>query len=394
MLLSSLRARLRIGGAILFLTCIAFVPSVAHADTIPTDIVPDEFFRGVIITDPITRTVEEFGQSLRVQEMDVRFTSGSDEGRVEWLSFQIPVSVGERAVLKKGDRLIVGKSTVSAVPAYYISDVYRLHTLGLIFGVFIFIVILLTKFAGIRALLGLLASYVVIVQFMVPHLLAGNSALFIGLFGTVGIACFSLYLAHGFRPRTTIAFIGCVITIAICFGVAHVVIGSLRLFGLGSEEAFFLQYAGIESLNLQGILLAGIVIGVMGILDDITTAQAAAVEEIGRANPALSFWDLYHRGSSVGREHVISLVNTLVLAYTGTGLPLLMVFHVYERPAWITFNSELIMEEVARMLVGSICLVLAVPITTALAARFYSGAYGKSLLEKHHADSAGGVHYH
>jgi uncharacterized membrane protein len=141
---------------------------------------------------------------------------------------------------------------------------------------------------------------------------------------------------------------------------------------MGSEEAFYLQFAPGASINLRGLLLGGIIIGVMGILDDITTAQTAVVEQIYHANPTLSARELYQRGSIVGREHILSLVNTLVLAYTGASLPLILLFKIYERPAWVTLNSEIIMEEIIRMLVGSITLIIAVPITTFIAAEYYS----------------------
>jgi uncharacterized membrane protein len=123
---------------------------------------------------------------------------------------------------------------------------------------------------------------------------------------------------------------------------------------------------------LRGILLAGIIIGTLGVLDDITTAQAAVVEELHLANPSFDAKGLFKRGSSVGREHIISLVNTLVLAYTGASLPLLLLFQVYERPTWLILNSEIIMEEIVRMLIGSIALALAVPLTTYLASWYYA----------------------
>ena len=118
--------------------------------------------------------------------------------------------------------------------------------------------------------------------------------------------------------------------------------------------------------------MGAIIIGVLGILDDVTTTQAATVEEIAKANPAVSFATLYRRGASVGREHITSLVNTLVLAYTGASFPLLLLFTIYERPAWVTLNSELVMEEVMRTLIGSITLIFAVPLTTALAALVFT----------------------
>ncbi|HYC80108.1 MAG TPA: YibE/F family protein, partial [Candidatus Binatia bacterium] len=127
-------------------------------------------------------------------------------------------------------------------------------------------------------------------------------------------------------------------------------------------------------LNLRGLLLGGIILGVLGVLDDITTAQSAAVYEIRRANPALPFKELYSRGLSIGREHISSLVNTLFLAYAGASLPLFLFFTAgdHPQPFWVTLNSEFIAEELIRTLVGSVALMLAVPITTFLAAYYFS----------------------
>ena len=127
-----------------------------------------------------------------------------------------------------------------------------------------------------------------------------------------------------------------------------------------------------NNINLRGLLLGGIIIGVLGILDDITTAQAAATEEIFKANRRLGFSELYSRAFSVGREHITSLVNTLVLAYAGASLPLFLLFTLHIQPWWVTLNSETIAEEIVRTLVGSMTLTLAVPITTGLAAYYYT----------------------
>jgi len=142
-----------------------------------------------------------------------------------------------------------------------------------------------------------------------------------------------------------------------------------RLFGMGTEEAFYVQMGLLENIDLKGLLLGGIIIGALGVLDDVTTGQAAAVDEIHKANPTLPFIELYRRGLSVGREHITSLVNTLALAYIGAGLPLLLLFTTNTvQPLWVAMNAESIVEEIIRTLVGSTTLIFAVPITTALMA--------------------------
>lgn len=213
------------------------------------------------------------------------------------------------------------------------------------------------------------------------------------MIGALVIALFSIYLAHGLNRRTTIALISTLLTLGIASGLAILFVKAGKLFGLGSEEAFYIQQLGsLADLNLQGLLLGGIILGALGVLDDITTAQTAAVYEIKRANSALTVRELYNRGISVGREHISSLVNTLFLAYAGASLPLFLFFTVggSTQPLWVTLNSEFIAEEVVRTLVGSIALMLAVPITTFLAANYF----GNRPVEQNSSQETEHVHTH
>ncbi len=351
------------------------VPDTVDFET-PT-IQQDEFYRASVIGEPTEEMITEFGQTTLIQSVPVKIENGPDKGTELELEFSIPAGSPGSARLTTSDRVVVGKSAFNEDVTYYISDVYRLNSLWLLFGLFLILVILFTRWAGVRALIGLLISFAVIIWFIVPRIIDGQNTLIIGLVGTLFIATASIFIAHGFRSRTTIAFISTLITIFVALLLAMFVTDLMHLFGLGSEEAFYLQAAPEKIFNLRGILLAGIIIGTLGVLDDITTAQAAVVEELHKANPAFSVRELFLRGSSVGREHIISLVNTLILAYTGTSLPLLLLFEVYERPTWLVLNSEIVIEEVVRMLVGSIALVLAVPLTTGLAAWYYGREHDK-----------------
>ena len=176
------------------------------------------------------------------------------------------------------------------------------------------------------------------------------------------------------------------ITLTLSIGIALLTVSWAKLFGLGSEEAFYVQVGTFANLNLRGLLLGGIIIGILGVLDDITTAQAAAIEEIHRANPKLNFFELAKRGLSVAGEHIVSLVNTLALAYIGASFPLLLLFSQAYVPIWVALNSERVIEEIVRTLIGSSALVFAVPITTYLAAWFFSnyGSKNSNVLTYHH----------
>jgi uncharacterized membrane protein len=194
-----------------------------------------------------------------------------------------------------------------------------------------------------------------------------KNPLIVSIVASCMIVLVSIYLAHGFNRRTTVAVVSTLVTVMVAIGAAQLFVHWVGLSGGGSQESYHLLASQVGFINLKGLLLGGIIIGALGILDDITTGQAAAVQEIWRANSTLSRRDLFGRGLRVGKEHIISLVNTLALAYIGASLPAILLFAVYERPWWVIANTESIAEEIIRTIVGSAALVVAVPITTLLA---------------------------
>jgi uncharacterized membrane protein len=177
----------------------------------------------------------------------------------------------------------------------------------------------------------------------------------------------ALYLAHGLNAATTVAVLGTLASLLLTALLSVIFVGVSSFTGSGSEEAVFLQISQ-QQVNLEGLLLASIIIGTLGVLDDVTVTQASAVWELHRANPAYGIKKLYQAGIRIGRDHIASTVNTLVLAYAGASLPLLVLFTVANRSFTDVVTSELMAEEVVRTLVGSIGLVASVPLTTGLAA--------------------------
>lgn len=365
---------------IFLLTIVPQTGSAMSEDAMAPQPIQDTFLRGTVVDILAEDVREEFGQTLTAQLLEVQVAG---EDAVREIPYETSAAYQGRQ-LEIGDRVIIGKSTIAGQETYYISDVYRLH--GLIW-VAIALLVLTIAFVGKRgwfAIAGLVVSYLVIVYYLVPQVLSGAPPLTTAFIAALGIATVSLFLAHGIYLRTTVAFLSTLMTIGLSLALSHIVVASTRLSGLGTEEAFYLQYVGDGGpIDLRGLLLGGILIGTLGVLDDITTAQAAAVEEIHRANHRLGFKELYQRGISVGREHIISLVNTLVLAYTGAALPLILLFTVYPQPIWVTLNNEIIVEELVRMLIGSIALVLSVPFTTLLAAYLFSDK-GAWIVKKFH----------
>ena len=333
-------------------------------------VIQDEFYNGKVVSVSKEETRDEFGMQLLSQSLLVEITGGPEKGQRFSINYEINANEADARRLEKGDRIILGKGGTPD-GKYYISDVYRLNVLWIILAFFFVVTVIFARWYGVRAFIGLAISFAIIIGFIVPFIIDGKNPLFISLVGTIAIACTAIFVAHGVKKRTVIAFLSTLLTIGLALCLAILFVKTMRLFGIGTEDAFYLQFAPIAQINLRGLLLGGILIGCLGVLDDVTTAQAAAVEEIYRANKKLGFGELYKRGMSVGREHIISVVNTLVLAYTGASLPLLLLFKIYERPVWVTLNSEIIIEELVRMIVGSIALVFAVPITTLFAAYYF-----------------------
>lgn len=290
----------------------------------------------------------------------------------------------ENAVVdgEPGQRLVAAGETVTierlvredGSTMYLIRDAYRLPALLWLCIGFLALTVIFGRLTGITSTLGLALSIAVLAGGVMPLIAAGHDPLLVSLGGAVIIACTSLLLAHGFRRRTYIALLSTLLTLGASTLLALLAVWLSALSGLGSEETVFLQTGTLAGVDLRGLLLGGIIIGCLGVLDDITTAQTAAVDEISRANPSLGERELMRAGMSVGREHIASLTNTIALAYAGASFPLLLLLSAESRyPLWSTLNSEFFAEEIVRTLVGSATLVLAVPLSTWLAVRFLRG---------------------
>lgn len=217
------------------------------------------------------------------------------------------------------------------------------------------------------SLIGMGISFFIIFLFVLPKLLAGADPIQVAIVASLFITPLTFYFSHGLNKKTTIAVIGTIIALIITGILANTFIEAAKLTGFASEEASFLQVAKQGAINMKGILLAGIIIGMLGVLDDITISQSAIVFQLKEANQKLKFDDLYKRAMNIGQDHISSMVNTLILVYTGAALPLLLLFINNPHPFSEIINYELIADEIIRTLVGSIGLILSVPITTFIA---------------------------
>jgi uncharacterized membrane protein len=308
------------------------------------------------------------------QNIVVQFLSGDMKGQTTTVLSQAVSSSTKNnyLLIAPGETVLLARDDLEGyvTAPYYITDRYRLPILLFAILLFVTVAVLFGRARGFTSIMGLAMSIGILVGFVVPQILAGHDPLTVCLMGAAAIAIVSLYFAHGFNKRTTIALCGTLITLAVSAGLAVFFVVAAKLVGLATDASFYVELGTNISLNLRGLLLGGIIIGALGVLDDVTIGQAATVYELKDASPGLEAKELYRRGMSVGREHIASLINTLFLAYAGIALPLLLYLAAFQSqiPLWLTINGEPIAEEIVRTMVGSIGIVLAVPITTLLAA--------------------------
>ena len=305
------------------------------------------------------------GMTLTCRDVTARLDNGPEKGQTASLD----ITEGpDQPTLRTGDKVVLGRAAdPGAEVAYYFSDYQRrtpLLLLGLLFAV---AVVALARWRGALALMGLGVSLLVLVRFVLPAILAGESALAVALVGSSAIAIVIIYLAHGVSARTTTAVLGTLMSLGLTAVLAVTFVELTQLTGLSSEEGTYLRGLLGGQVNLRGLLLGGIVIGALGVLNDVTITQASAVWEIYLANPATGARALYQSAMRVGRDHIASTVDTLVLAYAGAALPLFVVFTVAGRRLGDVVTGEVVAAEVVQTLIGSLGLVAAVPVTTALA---------------------------
>jgi len=256
---------------------------------------------------------------------------------------------------------------------YYVADWVRHPALIWLLGLFVLVAVAVARGRGLRAVFATSASLAVVIAFIVPGILAGHNPLLISLVGAGGILIMAIYFVHGVNWSTTAALAGTFIAVVITMGLGIAFSDLAHLTGVGDDKAMFIGF-GAPQVALKGLLLAGLVIGALGALVDITIVQASVVRELAYANPNFGLRELYQRAMKVGLDHIGSLIDTLVLAYTGAALPLLLLLHLGEAVTPLrALNLELVATEVVRILVGSIGLILAVPLTTLLAALLLRG---------------------
>ena len=256
---------------------------------------------------------------------------------------------------------------------YFFVDRDRRTPLVWLAGLFALVVVALGRLRGALALVGMAVTVVVLIAFVAPSVLDGNDPVLVAIVAAAVIAFVSLYLTHGLNSHTTVALAGTLASLGLTLGLSRVFFGLAEFTGLATEEGLTLPLIAGD-VDLASLLLGGAIIGALGALDDVTVTQVATVAELRYRRPDLPRRELISSGIRVGREHIAATVNTLLLAYAGAGLPLVLLFAVSDQSLAMVANSELIAVEIVRTLCGSLGLVAAVPVTTVLAALVKAGA--------------------
>ena len=302
--------------------------------------------------------------------------AGLDEGpeRGQEQTVGIPTAVAESG-LGAGDqvRLVRLPGTgADGAATYSYDDVVRGKPLWILWIVFVVVVAAVARLRGILALISLGFAGYVLLEFMLPALLSGSSGMAVSLVGSAAIMFVVLYLAHGPSARTSAALAGTLLGVGVTALVGQLAINGANLSGFGDEGAAMLSaFAG--SLSFQGIYTCALVVAGLGVLNDVTITQASSVWELREAGPALTRRQLFTSGMRIGRDHIASTIYTIVFAYAGSALAVLMLLSLYDRPVFDVLTSETLAEEIVRTLASGIGLVLAVPITTAIAVATVTG---------------------
>lgn len=307
------------------------------------------------------------GSTQPYQRLVVLVEDGSMAGQEVVVEEGVTNIISQQRLLEPGDRVFLERAGGTEGDYFYISDVVRLGPLLLLVLLFVGLVVAVGRWKGVRSLGGTLFSLAIIFAFILPQIVAGRDPVVVSIVGAILLLSVSTYLTYGMNPKAHAAVAGMALSLTLTGGLARLFVGWTRLSGMGMEESTFLVMELGSGINLRGLVLGGIIIGSLGVLDDVCVGQASAVFELIRANRNLSWLELFRSSLNIGTDHIAAMVNTLLLAYVGGAMPLMLAFLIYQEPLLRRINREPIAEEIVRTLAGSCGLVLAVPITGLIA---------------------------
>ncbi|MBM7507845.1 putative membrane protein [Nocardioides salarius] len=359
----------------LVLAPIALLTLVAMVWLWPTgDVGPDEQgsadqYEGRISTIERSECTEELTDDVNgCGTATVSLETPEDDPRDEPVdTAEVPLPNGPGAPeVEEGDDVVLILNETPDGESYAIVDHQRGTGLAVLAGAFVLAMVAFGRWRGVSAMAGLGVTFLLLLYFVVPAILDGSPPLLVAIVGSAAIMLTVLYLTHGLGATTTVAVLGTLASLTLTGLLSALAVSALHLTGVTDDLS--LAVGMTQGVNTEGLLLAGIVIGSLGVLDDVTVTQSATVAELARANPAYGALQLFRAGSRVGRSHIASVVNTIVLAYAGSALPLLILIVANTESLGSVVTDQIIAQEVVRSVVATLGLVAAVPLTTGLAA--------------------------
>lgn len=377
---------MKFGKWYLFIMCLVYVLLPIHigeAQTVHNDY--QETLRGRVteIIESEVRPVIGTDRTTNYQKLEVEILDGDRAG-------EIIIIENDYLDLNQGDKFYFNYLVdINGTELYAVTNLDRRGALVLLGLIFVGAVIIFGGMQGVRSLIALLGSFLAIFYILIPGLLAGWNPLFASFLVAGGILFAAIFFTHGFNRESAVAYGGTMIAVLLTGIFALIAVHMTSLSGFTTDESIYLNFNTNGALNFTALLLGAIIIGVLGVLDDIAVTQAAVVTELYQSNNKLSKKEVYRKALRVGREHVGALVNTLVLAYTGTSLPLLLLFSLSSTDVEMMLNMELFATEIVRAIVGSLGLIMTVPIVTFLAVLYLKDYVPK---HAHHGHSHGHSH--
>jgi uncharacterized membrane protein len=356
---------------LLLCICFFFRIPLAFAQQTPPPQSQPEFMKATVMNIEGVKTNPYSNYKSTIQTLDLTILDGPEAGQNIQVNYDSQ-NISDLA-LNVGDTVVLSKNTNSSgKTTFAVEDKYRLTPIIFILIAFIVLVVIIAGWKGITSFIGLAVSLLIIFSYIIPQILAGVDPLTVCMIGAVIILVLTTYAAHGFSKRTTIALCSTLLALLLTFFLSLLVVQLSQITGYADENDIAIHFGTQHLINVKGLLLGGIIIGTLGALNDITTTQVATIFEIAKTDQNLNKKQLFKKGLVVGREHVASLINTLVLAYAGSSLTvfIFLFYNASYYPLWVILNSETLSEELIRTVVGTTGLLFVIPIVSFIAAYF------------------------
>ncbi|MDQ3239754.1 MAG: YibE/F family protein [bacterium] len=344
----------------------------------------EQKFEAIITKDLGDIKADVYGQTQYIKQFEGQILNGPKKSETVNIQNGQTQDLSSRQ-FKVGDQVIISPDyETSKTNKYIITDSIRRTPLYILFVIFIGITILIGRKSGISSIAGMLLSFATIFIFLLPQIASGRNPIIVSLVSSLLIIPSTFYLSHGFNRKTTAAVVSTILCLIFTALLASIFVDAAKITGFASEEAGFIEAARPGAVNIKGLLLAGIIISLLGILDDITISQSSIVSQLKKTSPTLTKSALYSKAMEIGKDHIASVVNTLILVYAGAALPLLILFTDNSTPFLEIINYEIVAEEIVKTLVASIGMIAAVPIATLFSIYFLNDKDFTETNEHHH----------